>query len=41
MLLLMDLFAPLAGVPSNKSLKTQHLQRWGSWYTFSVSVPVK
>jgi len=37
MLLLMDLSAPFAGVLSNKSLKIQHLYRWGRWYTFFVS----
>jgi hypothetical protein len=37
MLLLMDLFAPLAGIQSNKSPKIQHLVHWGGWYTFFVS----
>ncbi len=37
MLLLMDHFAPFAGVPSNKPQKIQQLEPWGGWYTFSVS----
>jgi len=37
MLLLMDLFAPFAGVLSNKSLKIQQIATRGNWYTFFVS----
>jgi hypothetical protein len=37
MLLLMDLFATLTGVKSNKPPKIQHLAQRGGWYTFSVS----
>jgi hypothetical protein len=38
MLLLMDLFAPFAGVLSNKTLKFQQIATGGGWYTFFVSV---
>ncbi len=37
MLLLMDLFAPFAGVLSNKSQKIQQIATGDSWYTFFVS----
>jgi hypothetical protein len=37
MLLLMDLFAPFAGVQSNKSPKIQQISTGTSWYTFFVS----
>jgi len=36
MLLLMDLFAPFAGVLSNKSQKIQQIVSCGGWYTFFV-----
>jgi len=37
MLLLMDLFAPFAGVLSNKSPKIHQIISGGNWYTFFVS----